>query len=130
MGYALAETVTLTMQQDEVKVEKAGTVTFSDKFNIHCKKAKDLGLKQFSDTKFQAAVYYGAAFNHRTGLLESLGKIFNYTDHPITFTVVGYRGNRQVCSRKVVVKPRTFNRMFDDNQIELAKTCDRIVCMD
>lgn len=130
IGYASAETVTLTVQQESVKVNKAGTVTFSDKNNLHCQFAKEHGMKQISETKFHAAIIYNAAFSHKTGLLESKGKIFNYTDSPIIFNIRGYQGTRQICSRTITVKPRTFGRIFDDDQMELAKTCDRIVCID
>lgn len=116
------------MHQESINIDRPGTISFDKNTAKYFN--KEFGLKLISETKLQAAVHYSMAFSHKTGLVMSHGKIFNFTNHPITFTIRGYQGNHQVCSRTITIKANFNSSIFDDNLYELAKTCDRVVVTD
>lgn len=124
---ASARTVTLNARNEHVVVEMPGTVKFQLPNDLHVRKAREEGLREYQDLAFSAAIIYDSAFCR--GYLCSRGKIFNYTQNPITVECKFYNGNKLLYTNIVRVKPRTFMRMLPDGGRSLVPDCTDIICI-
>ena len=122
--------VTLTRENNDIKIDRPGTVTFKAPYVAHVDLAQKHGMKQISEDTFEAAVLFNVAFDQFNGYTH--GKIFNMTEEPISVLCQFYQNDTELGEYVLEVQPRSFSRLINyDKYPEIAEAvsiCDKIVC--